>query len=35
MGENGRRAVLEKYIWETESKRLIEMYETILNYDLD
>jgi len=30
MGENGRRAVLEKYNWETESERLLEIYETVL-----
>lgn len=26
MGENGRKAVLEKYNWESESKKLIEFY---------
>ncbi len=31
MGDNGRRAVQEKYNWETESRRLLEIYETVLN----
>ena len=30
MGENGRRAVLEKYNWEKEGKRLLELYERLL-----
>ncbi len=30
MGENGRRAVEEKYNWENESKKLIKVYETLL-----
>lgn len=30
MGENGRKAVLEKYNWETESQKLIKFYEEIL-----
>jgi glycosyltransferase involved in cell wall biosynthesis len=30
MGENGRKAVLEKYNWETESQILIELYDEIL-----
>ncbi len=30
MGENGRKAVLEKYNWETESKKLISVYENLL-----
>ena len=30
MGRNGRKAVLEKYNWETESKKLIKFYEEIL-----
>jgi len=30
MGENGRKAVLEKYNWEAESKKLIKFYEEIL-----
>ena len=31
MGENGRRAVVEKYNWEKESRRLLEIYEAVLN----
>lgn len=31
MGENGRRAVKEKYNWETESTKLLELYDNILN----
>ncbi len=31
MGEDGRRAVQEKYNWERESRRLLEIYETVLN----
>jgi len=30
MGENGRRAVLEKYNWEKESERLLRIYEAVL-----
>jgi glycosyltransferase involved in cell wall biosynthesis len=30
MGRNGRKAVLEKYNWEAESKKLIKFYEEIL-----
>ena len=30
MGENGRRAVLEKYNWENESKKLLKLYEGLL-----
>jgi len=30
MGENGRKAVLEKYNWENESKKLLEIYEELL-----
>lgn len=30
MGKNGRAAVLEKYNWETESKKLIKVYEELL-----
>jgi len=30
MGENGRRAVLEKYSWQTESKKLLALYEDLL-----
>jgi len=29
MGENGRKAVLEKYNWENESKKLLKVYETL------
>ncbi|MEN6574792.1 MAG: glycosyltransferase family 4 protein [Phycisphaerales bacterium] len=31
MGERGRRAVLEKYNWEEESKRLLQIYDAVLN----
>ncbi|HBO45276.1 MAG TPA: glycosyl transferase [Planctomycetaceae bacterium] len=31
MGENGRRAVLEKYNWEKESERLLAIYDAVLN----
>jgi glycosyltransferase involved in cell wall biosynthesis len=30
MGENGRRAVLEKYNWEKESQQLLRIYDTVL-----
>jgi glycosyltransferase involved in cell wall biosynthesis len=30
MGENGRQAVLDKYNWEKESERLLEIYAAIL-----
>jgi len=30
MGENGRKAVIEKYNWERESKKLIALYEKLL-----
>jgi glycosyltransferase involved in cell wall biosynthesis len=30
MGENGRRAVLEKYNWERESQRLLQIYDVVL-----
>jgi len=30
MGENGRKAVLEKYNWERESKKLLELYQEIV-----
>ena len=30
MGENGRRAVLEKYNWEQESEKLLAVYEELL-----
>lgn len=29
MGENGRKAVLEKYNWENESKKLLKIYEKL------
>jgi len=29
MGENGRKAVLEKYNWENESKKLLEVYKRL------
>ena len=29
MGRNGRRAVLEKFSWETEARRLISLYESL------
>jgi glycosyltransferase involved in cell wall biosynthesis len=31
MGENGRRAVLETYNWEKESRKLLHIYDTVLN----
>lgn len=31
MGENGRRAVLEKYNWESEGKKLLALYEDVLS----
>jgi glycosyltransferase involved in cell wall biosynthesis len=30
MGENGRRAVLERYNWERESERLVRIYDVVL-----
>jgi glycosyltransferase involved in cell wall biosynthesis len=30
MGENGRRAVFERYNWEKESQKLLNIYETVL-----
>jgi glycosyltransferase involved in cell wall biosynthesis len=30
MGQNGRRAVLEKYNWETESKKLLAVYANLM-----
>jgi glycosyltransferase involved in cell wall biosynthesis len=30
MGENGRRAVLEQYNWEKESRKLLQIYDTVL-----
>lgn len=32
MGENGRRAVLEKYNWEKESERLLGIYDAVLGH---
>ncbi len=31
MGQNGRRAVREKYNWEQESKKLLKLYEVVLS----
>ena len=31
MGQNGRKAVLEKYNWDTQAAVLIELYETLLS----
>ena len=31
MGENGRKAVLEKYNWKNEEKKLIDLYNTLLS----
>jgi len=33
MGENGRKAVEEKYNWETESKKLLQIYRELLQED--
>lgn len=33
MGENGKRAVREKYNWQTEEKKLIEIYHKLKNKD--
>jgi glycosyltransferase involved in cell wall biosynthesis len=35
MGENGRRAVLEKYNWETESQKLLQIYDAVLKTEGD
>jgi glycosyltransferase involved in cell wall biosynthesis len=35
MGENGRRAVLERYNWEKESQRLLQVYNTVLQTEGD
>jgi glycosyltransferase involved in cell wall biosynthesis len=35
MGENGRRAVLEKYNWEKESQRLLQIYDAVLKTEGD
>jgi len=32
MGKNGRRAVLEKYNWEGESKKLLTIYQKLRNF---
>lgn len=32
MGENGRRAVLEKYNWQTEEKKLLGFYQEIIKH---
>lgn len=31
MGENGRKAVLEKYNWEAESKKLLDLYAQVIS----
>ena len=31
MGDNGRKAVLEKYNWKSEEKKLIDLYNTLLS----
>lgn len=31
MGENGRKAILEKYNWSIEEKKLLQVYEKVLN----
>jgi glycosyltransferase involved in cell wall biosynthesis len=35
MGRNGRRAVIEKYNWPNEEKKLLSFYESILNKSLN
>ena len=30
MGENGRKAVLEKYNWEVEGMKLLDLYQRLL-----
>ncbi len=35
MGENGRRAVRDKYNWETESQKLLHIYDTVLKTEGD
>jgi glycosyltransferase involved in cell wall biosynthesis len=35
MGENGRRAVRDKYNWETESQKLLHIYDTVLKAEGD
>uniref|UniRef100_A0A7C3PSP8 Glycosyltransferase n=1 Tax=Dictyoglomus thermophilum TaxID=14 RepID=A0A7C3PSP8_DICTH len=34
MGENGRRVVLEKYNWEKESKKLLDLYKELLKREI-
>ncbi len=31
MGENGRKAVFEKYNWEMEANKLLDLYRSITN----
>jgi glycosyltransferase involved in cell wall biosynthesis len=31
MGKNGRRAVIEKYTWEKEGKKLLDLYAQLLD----
>lgn len=33
MGRNGRKAIFEKYNWETESEKLLEIYGKLLNHE--
>jgi glycosyltransferase involved in cell wall biosynthesis len=35
MGENGQRAVLEKYNWEKESRKLLQIYDAVLKTEGD
>jgi glycosyltransferase involved in cell wall biosynthesis len=35
MGENGRRAVLEKYNWEKENEQLLRIYDAVLRTEGD
>ncbi len=35
MGENGRRAVRDRYNWETESRKLLDIYEAVLQTEGD
>jgi len=34
MGENGRKLVLEKYSWETEGRKLLSIYQSLLEHQL-
>lgn len=34
MGKNGEKAVLEKYNWETEEKKLFSLYDSLLNHEI-